>query len=231
MAKRDSRDAIVIVGWGEVVMVVIILVVVLWGRNALNRAKILACSHVGSRFLLTIRNALFAIITGFWRGGGGRRGIHRLESRAMKESNCTAPNFSTHLRVYYEDTDSGGVVYYANYLKFFERCRTEWVRSLGYDQSALADTHDLVFVVRCANATYYKPARLDDVLRVDLQIQEITRSRIKLAQRVVKVNSALPLGGESVLVGGNVEIVCVRASTFKPVAIPAFLYATFQEIV
>jgi acyl-CoA thioester hydrolase len=152
----------------------------------------------------------------------------------MKESNCTQPSFSIDLRVYYEDTDSGGVVYYANYLKFFERCRTEWVRSLGCSQSALAETHDLVFVVRRASADYYKPARLDDVLRVDLQIIELGRSRIRLAQRVVRVdgvNSELPSGGESVLVGGDVEIVCVRASTFKPVAIPAFFHATFQETV
>jgi acyl-CoA thioester hydrolase len=139
-----------------------------------------------------------------------------------------SPSFSISVRVYYEDTDAAGVVYYANYLKFFERCRTEWVRSLGYDQSALAAEHDLAFVVRKASAAYRKPARLDDALQVDLRILEIGRAKLVLNQRILKLSDA---GDETLLVAGEVEIVCVQASTFKPAAIPAFLLAKFQETV
>jgi acyl-CoA thioester hydrolase len=137
------------------------------------------------------------------------------------------PLFSIGARVYYEDTDAAGVVYYANYLKFFERCRTEWVRAMGFGQSALAEAYDVVFVVRHARADYRKPARLDDVLRVDLSIQNVGRTQLVLNQRVVKVTET----GEEELVTGEVKLVCVRVSTFKPAAIPAVLLAKFQEIV
>lgn len=139
----------------------------------------------------------------------------------------TPPLFSISARVYYEDTDAAGVVYYANYLKFFERCRTEWVRAMGFGQSALAEQHDLVFVVRDASASYRRPARLDDLLRVDLRIQEVGHAKLVLSQRVFKVTEA----GEEMLVAGEVGLVCVRVSTFKPAAIPAVLLAKFQEIV
>lgn len=144
----------------------------------------------------------------------------------------TPPQFSMDVRVYYEDTDAGGVVYYANYLRFFERCRTEWVRSLGYDQSALAEIHDLVFVVRHASATYYKPARLDDLLRIDVRVLEMGRSKVRLEQRAYRqAADTSPTGDDSavLLVVGEVEIVCVQLSTFKAVPIPASLKAKFQE--
>lgn len=131
--------------------------------------------------------------------------------------------FSIPVRVYYEDTDAAGVVYYANYLKFFERCRTEWVRSLGHDQSAMMHEHDIAFVVRHASANYRKPARLDDLLTVDLCITGRGRSRLILEQRILHASEATPL------VSGQIEIACIRASTFKPVSIPPFLNTQFDQ--
>lgn len=139
---------------------------------------------------------------------------------------CTTDSpdrFTLPVRVYYEDTDAAGVVYYANYLKYFERCRTEWVRTLGYDQSALMRDHDLAFVVRHAEADYRRPAQLDDLLSVDLRITEQGRSRLKLEQRVMRSLD------QTLLVTGYVELACIRASTFKPVAIPPFLQNQFHS--
>ena len=87
----------------------------------------------------------------------------------------TAKAFTIPVRVYYEDTDAGGVVYYANYLRFFERCRTEWMRQIGHDQSQLAADAGIAFVARKASCEYLKPARLDDMLRVGLEVEKITK--------------------------------------------------------
>ena len=93
------------------------------------------------------------------------------------------PNaFAIPVRVYYEDTDAGGVVYYANYLKFFERCRTEWMREIGHDQSQLAAEAGIVFVARKASCEYLKPARLDDLLLVSLEVERLTRVRVVFRQ-------------------------------------------------
>ena len=95
------------------------------------------------------------------------------------------PNaFSIPVRVYYEDTDAGGVVYYANYLKFFERCRTEWMRFAGHDQSQLATDAGIGFVARKASCEYLKPARLDDELSVGLEVEKLTRVRVIFRQHV-----------------------------------------------
>lgn len=88
------------------------------------------------------------------------------------------------LRVYYEDTDLAGIVYYANYLKFIERARTEWVRDLGIDQTALRDATGLVFAVRRIEADYLRPARFDDVLDIKTALVALTPARILLAQTV-----------------------------------------------
>ena len=114
------------------------------------------------------------------------------------------------VRVYYEDTDAGGVVYYANYLKFMERARSEWVRSLGFDQSAMLHDHDLIFVVREVRIEYLKPARFDDMLDVTVQLLEAKRSQIVVAQTIQR--------GE-LLARAEVKLVCVNA-TFKPAKIP-----------
>lgn len=123
--------------------------------------------------------------------------------------------FSIPIRIYYEDTDAGGVVYYANYLKFFERCRTEWIRSVGHDQSRLADTHGILFVVRKVQCDYLKPARLDDLLRVDLEVEKMTKVRMVFRQHLWR--------GDELLATGQIEIACIDAERFAPAPIPEFL--------
>lgn len=90
------------------------------------------------------------------------------------------------LRVYYEDTDLAGIVYYANYLKFIERARTEWVRALGIDQGRLKAGQGIVFAVRRLEADYLSPARFDDVLEVETECREMTAARVLLSQRVLR---------------------------------------------
>ena len=130
--------------------------------------------------------------------------------------------FSIPVRVYYEDTDAGGVVYYANYLKFFERCRTEWVRAAGHDQSRLAVEDRILFVVRKAQCEYLRPARLDDELSIGLEVEKLTRVRVVFRQHARR--------GDEELVTGVVEIVCVRVDTMTPAPIPDTLYAQLEAL-
>jgi acyl-CoA thioester hydrolase len=95
------------------------------------------------------------------------------------------------LRVYYEDTDLAGVVYYANYLKFIERGRSEWVRALGVDQASLRATQGIVFAVRRIEADYLRPARFDDILRVTTEAESLTPARITLVQHVLRDGAML----------------------------------------
>ena len=95
------------------------------------------------------------------------------------------------IRVYYEDTDLAGIVYYANYLRFIERARTEWVRTLGIDQSRLKQDAGVVFAVRRLEAEYLSPARFDDLLEVETELLETTAARIVLAQRVRRGGTVL----------------------------------------
>jgi acyl-CoA thioester hydrolase len=140
----------------------------------------------------------------------------------LKASRAPAKQvFSWRVRVYYEDTDLGGVVYYANYLKFLERARTEWLRSLGFAQTELAARHGVVFVVRSISLDYLKPARFDDMLEITVALADAGASRIGLAQRVRR--------GEECLVTATVDIACVQTATFKPVRIPAHLIDRMQE--
>ena len=133
------------------------------------------------------------------------------------------PNaFTIPVRVYYEDTDAGGVVYYANYLRFFERCRTEWMRFAGHDQSALASEAGIGFVARKASCEYLRPARLDDQLTVGLEVEKLTRVRVVFRQHVRR--------GDDELVTGTVEIACVDMATLKPAPIPDFLYAKLEAL-
>ena len=120
--------------------------------------------------------------------------------------------FSWPVRVYYEDTDLGGVVYYANYLKFLERARTEWLRARGFEQTALAAVHEVMFIVRSIALDYRKPARFNEELEVTVEPQEIGASRIELHQVVRR--------GKEDLVTAKVEIACVNTATFRPVRIP-----------
>lgn len=117
------------------------------------------------------------------------------------------------VRVYYEDSDSGGVVYHANYLKFMERARTEFLRSLGFGQAELREAHGVLFVVRHLALQYRRPARFDDALEVVTRLAELRRSLMKFEQKIYR--------GDEMLIDASVDIVCIDAEQFRPAAIPA----------
>lgn len=123
--------------------------------------------------------------------------------------------FTVPVRVYYEDTDAGGVVYYANYLKFLERCRSEWLRALGFDQKALAAAPGVLFVVAGVTVDYKRPARFDDHLTVSASIAELGKARLTFAQQVHR--------GDELLVEAAVRVACVDAVSFRPTALPSDL--------
>jgi len=131
-------------------------------------------------------------------------------------------SFSWPVRVYYEDTDSGGVVYYANYLKFLERARTEWLRGLGFEQTELLRDYNVLFVVRRVEIDYLRPAVFNDALGVTAQVHQFGRSWIELDQVAER-------GGE-VLVKARVKIVCVNGQTFKPVGIPPAIKQKMENL-
>ena len=120
--------------------------------------------------------------------------------------------FVYQVRVYWEDTDAGGVVYYANYLKFMERARTEWLRDLGFEQASLHNTYGVVFVVRRVEIDYLAPARLDDLLTLTTRLAVGTRTCLTVTQEI---------NADNLLTRAQVQIVCVDATRFKPVKIPA----------
>ena len=123
--------------------------------------------------------------------------------------------FAWPVRVYWEDTDAGGIVFYANYLKFFERARTEWLRSLGIEQSALRESTGGMFVVSHIAINYLRPARLDDELLVTATLQESGRASLIIAQQ------ALPSRGGALLCEGTIRIGWVQGATLRPARIPA----------
>lgn len=131
----------------------------------------------------------------------------------------TAP-FAIEARVYYEDTDAAGVVYYANYLRYLERCRTEWLRAIGHDQSELARQHNLAFVVRRVSADYRRPAKLDDRLRIELVASLEGRVRLRCGQRVLRLAGD---GRDELLLEASVELACINVVDFRPVPVPAWL--------
>ena len=140
------------------------------------------------------------------------------------------PNaFTIPVRIYYEDTDSGGVVYYANYLKYLERCRTEWLREIGHDQADLLRDPGIAFVVRSVSLEYLKPARLDDLLSVGLEVEKITKSQIFFRQHVRRQNQTVD-GGWDELLSGKVQIICVNASLMKITSIPALLRTKLEAL-
>ena len=129
--------------------------------------------------------------------------------------------FRFQLRVYWEDTDAGGVVFYANYLKFFERARTEWLRALGHEQERLRTESGVVFVVTDTSLRYLQPARLDDLLSVTVDIKHAGRAQLTISQQAwrVPVQSSTPQP-EALLAEGTIRIGCVDAGTFRPQRIP-----------
>lgn len=123
--------------------------------------------------------------------------------------------FTLPVRIYYQDTDAGGVVYHASYVNFMERARTEWLRSFGYSSAELMKVLGVMFVVRSLKLDYLKPALLDDLLTVSAQLKDIGRSRVTLHQTMSR--------GDEKLVDAEIHLVCVSVENFKPVSVPDVL--------
>jgi acyl-CoA thioester hydrolase len=130
------------------------------------------------------------------------------------------PPFSIDVRVYYEDTDAGAIVYYGNYLRYFERARTEWLRSLGVSQQTLLNEQGLQFVVRHASMDFLAPARLDDVLQVFVKPLKLARTYVSLLQEA--------RGNGRLLCRGEVTIACIDRIRFRPSAIPQEIASLIQ---
>jgi acyl-CoA thioester hydrolase len=124
--------------------------------------------------------------------------------------------FSHPVRIYWEDTDAGGVVYHAQYLAFLERARTEWLRARGYGQELLREAYDLVFVVRAMRIDFRKPARLDDALDVTVSLRQCRRASLVIAQAIRR--------GDDTLLDAEVRVAAVGAGDFRPRGIPEPLY-------
>jgi acyl-CoA thioester hydrolase len=137
-------------------------------------------------------------------------GLNR-ENRVNKRDHV----FTLPVRVYFQDTDAGGVVYHASYVNFMERARTEWLRSFGYTGAGLMSELGVMFVVRSLKLDYLKPAQLDDLLTVSAQLKEIGRSRVTLHQTVMR--------DEDKLVEAEIHLISVSVEHFKPVSVPEAL--------
>jgi acyl-CoA thioester hydrolase len=126
------------------------------------------------------------------------------------------PGHTWPVRIYWEDTDAGGIVYYANYLKFFERARTEWLRGLGLGQQALRERTGGMFVVGAVEVRYLRPARLDDELTIHTRVRELGRASVTLQQQAWRTGD-----GSAPLCEGTVRIGWVQADTLRPARLPA----------
>lgn len=129
--------------------------------------------------------------------------------------------FEWSIRVYYEDTDSGGVVYHSNYLNFMERARTEWLRSLGFEQDELIANHQCIFAVHSMNLNFHRPAKFNDLLLVQLHIIDVSGARFEFEQKIVR--------GDELLCEAVVKIACLNSNRFRPMAIPPKLLTEIQS--
>jgi acyl-CoA thioester hydrolase len=127
-------------------------------------------------------------------------------------------SFEFPVRVYWEDTDAGGIVFYANYLKFFERARTEWLRHLGLEQQQLKNDTGGMFVVSETQLKYHRPAQLDDLLQVSAQLQDKGRASLVIAQQAWRLESDQ---SRTLLCEGTIRIGWVQAQVLKPERIPS----------
>ena len=142
----------------------------------------------------------------------------------MTETVAT-PCFRQTLRVYWEDTDAAGVVFYANYLKFFERARTEWLRSLGFDQQRILAESSTLFVVAATSVRYLRPARLDDLIDVTVAVRNAGLASMNIEQQIWRSTTA---GDGELLADSTIRIGCVESGTFKPRRIPVDILQTLQ---
>lgn len=127
------------------------------------------------------------------------------------------------LRVYYEDTDAGGIVYHANYLRFFERARSDWLRALGVTHDALAARDGIAFVVRDAGIDWLRPARLDDELDVDVRVLETGRASMRVAQHAHRAPDTV------LLARATVRVAAIDRASGRPAALPKWLYQRLTE--
>ena len=133
----------------------------------------------------------------------------------------TPRDFEIGLRVYWEDTDAGGVVFFANYLKFFERARTEWLRSLGFSQERMRVEDDAAFVVSETRMRYLRPARLDDWLTITVTLASLARASITIEQQAWR--------GDELLTEGSIRIACVDTAKFELRRIPAGITSALSQ--
>ncbi|EIC30506.1 MULTISPECIES: tol-pal system-associated acyl-CoA thioesterase [Methylomicrobium] len=129
--------------------------------------------------------------------------------------------FNWPIRVYYEDTDAGGVVFHSNYLNFFERARTEMLRAFGHEQDALRADYGIIFVVRSLQVDYLKPARFNDLLLVGARLTEAKKASLVFEQKITR--------GDDILCKGIFRIACLDANAMTPKAIPQHLFKTIEE--
>jgi tol-pal system-associated acyl-CoA thioesterase len=130
--------------------------------------------------------------------------------------------FNWQARVYYEDTDAGGVVYHSQYLNFFERARTEWLRYLGFDHNNLREEFKLVFVVHSMQIQFKKPAKLDDLLTISSKLVKVGRGSFEFSQQI-SVN-------QQTLIEAQVKLACVDTITFKPIGIPEQIRLKMEQL-
>jgi acyl-CoA thioester hydrolase len=160
--------------------------------------------------------------------------LHDKAPAAMDEATSAGVIFQWPVRIYWEDTDAGGIVFYANYLKFFERSRTEWLRSLGIAQQRLKDESGGLFVVTQTSIRYHRPARLDDELIVTASLIETGRASLIIKQQALlktEQTNLTPNAGQAdtLLCEGTIRIGWVDAASLRPTRMPASLYARFPS--
>ena len=137
-----------------------------------------------------------------------------------EEAQSSGEAFCWPVRVYWEDTDGGGVVYHARYVHFFERARTEWLRHLGFAQSHLKSEHNIVFAIRGMDIQFLQAARLDDELIVNVRLVKLGRASMQMDQEIFR--------GDEPIARAVVYAGCLRADAFKPTRIPSFLLAELR---
>jgi acyl-CoA thioester hydrolase len=138
--------------------------------------------------------------------------------------------FSWPVRVYYEDTDAGGIVFYANYLKFFERARTEWLRAAGIAQQPLAGEARRMFVVKSTAIDYHAPAKLDDRLVVTVEVEKLGRVSVDFHQHAWRVTDGGDHSDKHLLCSGHIRVGCVDADTLRPASMPDDVSARLRNI-
>ncbi len=130
-------------------------------------------------------------------------------------------SFNWPVRVYYEDTDAGGVVYYANYLKFFERARTEMLRAIGFEQDELVATEGIIFAVRSVQVDYLNPARFNEQLYVSAKLLQVKKASFNFEQVITR--------SDVILCNSKVRIACLDGQSFRPKAIPETIFRAILE--